>query len=103
MAYSDLLKNQALQMHALMFDSVNRRFDVYADEDGTVRGHYVMVKPGVRLLENGDVEFNFYAPGAKTVEVAGFGGRMSEQKTALQPVTTGEPASRKGFITTPIL
>ncbi len=78
-------------MHPLMFDPVNRRFDVFADEDGTVRGHYIMIKPGVRVLENGDVEFNFYAPGARSVEVAGCGGRMSEQRVPLLPVADTEP------------
>lgn len=91
MKYSEMINNQALSMHALMFDCVNRRFDVFADEDGTVRGHYIMVRPGVRLLENGDVEFNFYAPGARSVEVAGCGGRMSDEHVPMHPVNDGEP------------
>ena len=90
MTYEEMIKNQALSMHALMFDSVNRRFDIYADPGEEIRGHYVMVKPGVRLLPNGDVEFNFYAPNARTVEVAGCGGRMSAEKTAMHRNPEGE-------------
>ena len=91
MKFYEQLENQALTMHALNFDSVNRRFDIYADPGEKVRGHYVMVKPGVKVLENGDVEFNFYAPEARTVEVAGCGGRMSDKKIPLQRVAEGEP------------
>lgn len=91
MTYAEMIKNQALSMQCLMFDCVNRRFDIKPDEKGVVRGHYVMVKPGVRLLENGDVEFNFYAPNAKTVEVAGHGGRFPETRIPMHKVEEGEP------------
>ena len=90
MSYSELIQNQALTMHALNYDCINRRFDIFAAPGESVRGHYVMIKPGVRLLENGDVEFNFYAPEAKTVEVAGCGGRFSDEKIPMHPVTEGE-------------
>ena len=43
---------------------------------------------GVRTLENGNVEITFWAPDAKTVEVAGTGGSMP-RRYAMEPTGTG--------------
>ena len=111
MTYEEMIKNQALSMHALMFDSVNRRFDIYADPGEEIRGHYVMVKPGVRLLPNGDVEFNFYAPNARTVEGQAAAEECLPKKQRCTEIPKGKkaggrslfPEFRKDFIITSIL
>jgi enterochelin esterase-like enzyme len=41
------------------------------------------VEPAVKVLENGDVRFRFYAPEAKTVEVAGWGGGFSRDRNPM--------------------
>ena len=85
----DIINNQALYQHMLFFDPLNKKV---ALKDGggdiTERIYYVDEKPGVRLLENGDVEFNYYAPEAKSVKVKGIGGSMS-QEYDLEPVGDG--------------
>ena len=75
----EIIENQALTQHALFFDPLNKSPIFEKEENGEVRIHYVDDKPGVRVLENGDVEFNYYAPNAKSVRVEGIGGSMLQQ------------------------
>jgi len=44
-------------------------------------------EPAIKILDNGDVRFRYYAPNAKKVEVAGCGGYFSDEKQAM---TKGE-------------
>ncbi len=69
-----LIQNQSIDSHMLFFDPPYKvvRFAV---EDGKQKIWYVDEKKGVQVHENGDVEFNFYAPDAKAVQVCLGGGR----------------------------
>ena len=87
----EIINNQALYQHMLFFDPLNKRAVLYrSNEDADIaeRIYYVDEKPGVRILENGDVEFNYYAPGAKSVKVKGIGGSMP-QEYDMEPVGDG--------------
>jgi len=44
-------------------------------------------EPAIKILDNGDVRFRYYAPNAQKVEVAGCGGYFSDEKQAM---TKGE-------------
>lgn len=83
----ELLNNQALNQQILFFDPINKR-----PRFGTVNGvpslHYVDEKQGVRALDFGKAEFNFFAPDAKSVRVVGWGGSMPESYD-LHPVGDG--------------
>ena len=41
-------------------------------------------EPAIKILENGDVRFRYFAPEAKKVEVAGCGGYFSDEKVAME-------------------
>lgn len=47
----------------------------------------VDVEPVIKVLDNGDVFFRFFAPNAQTVEVSGLGGRFPRERHAM---TKGE-------------
>jgi len=83
-----ITENQALTQHALFFDAVNKAaiFEKRDSRDRSV--HYVDDKPGVRYLEDGGVEFNYFTPNAKSVRVEGLGGSMP-QKYDLHPAGGG--------------
>jgi len=49
--------------------------------------HLVEWEPAIKILDNGDVKFRYYAPNAHTVEVAGCGGYFPDNKC---PMTKGE-------------
>ena len=80
MTKQEILNNQALQQHMLFFSPLNRkaRRD-NSGPNGRPRLHYVEEKQGVKILDYGVAEFNFYAPEAKTVSVKGWGGSMPQQ------------------------
>lgn len=75
--------NQAVTMHPLMFDAINKvaKFEMLDGERPYIS--YVDAEPGVRLEENGDVTFSMHAPAADTVEVCGFGGTMGDEIISL--------------------
>ena len=60
-----IAENQTLNSHMLFFDPINEVVDVKKGKEGYVGLYYRPVKPGVRVTENGDAEFTFYAPNAK--------------------------------------
>ncbi|HPU63611.1 MAG TPA: alpha/beta hydrolase-fold protein [Mobilitalea sp.] len=74
MLNKDLTKNQSLYSHALYFDPINQA----RVPGGNGRLHFKEFEnvPGFRILDNGDVEITFYAPGAVTVQLKGFGGSL---------------------------
>ena len=90
MIEKSIAENQTLNSHMLFFDPINKVAEVEFDpgfKNGKLR--YVDVKPGVRVLENGDVEFNFFAPNAKSVQVAGIGGYMGKEHHDMIKDNTG--------------
>lgn len=76
-----IFESQSINSHMLFFDPLNKIVEIAAGKnDGYTSIHYVDVKPGVQVLENGDAEFTFYAPDAKTVQVVGLGGYMGNER-----------------------
>jgi len=49
----------------------------------------VDVEPTVKVLENGDVRFRFFAPEAQKVEVAGMGGGFSKDRRPMEKGSDG--------------
>lgn len=80
--------NQALTMHPIFFDPLNKKAQFVKNRD-KMSITYIEDRSGVRLMENGDVQFNFYAPDAKKVEAAGLGGSMSREPIKLEPEGNG--------------
>lgn len=74
--------NQAVTMQPLFFDPIGKKV-VLEMRDGREYLYYVEDRPGVEVQENGDVIFSMYAPEAKTVEVAGIGGSMGQERISL--------------------
>lgn len=71
MLKKEMLNNQALSAHALFFDDVHRDLVLAVDAEGRPAGKYAMLPKPIVVHENGDVTFSFFAPGAKSVQVAG--------------------------------
>lgn len=67
-------RNEALESHAVFFDPAYLQMRLHRDALGNVGPMHFEEEPGVRVEENGDVTFCFYAPEADKMEVAGFGG-----------------------------
>jgi hypothetical protein len=76
-----LLTNQAMAETTLFFSPVDRDLIRTQDAQGRPMGVYIKKKPGCQVLPNGDVVFHFWAPAAKSVEVAGNGGTMGTTAT----------------------
>lgn len=100
----EIIDNQTLHSHALFFDPVEKDLVLASDEKGRPMGRYVPKPTGVQVLENGDVIFRYYAPNAKSVQVAGIGGTMGTQRYDLSPRGDGywrplSPASAPVSIT----
>lgn len=81
--------NQAYREFGLFFNPAYLKMRLYTDEKGNTGPRHCPEKEGVRILENGDVEFNFYAPDAKSVEVAGLGGAMTNKRHSMEPAGEG--------------
>jgi enterochelin esterase-like enzyme len=80
MLRKEIIENQALSSHALFFDDVNRNLVLASDSEGRPMGKYAVIPKGVQLHENGDVTLSYFAPNAKTVQVAGIGGAFPETR-----------------------
>ena len=76
-------RNQALELYPLFFDPIYRKAQ-FTQENGKMSIIYVEDKRGIEVSESGEVTFSMYAPEAKTVEVAGISGSMSNEKISLQ-------------------
>ncbi|MBR1586485.1 MAG: hypothetical protein IJ662_13175 [Clostridia bacterium] len=87
MKKEEILHNQALNQHALFFDPLNKK-PIFGEVNGRPSLHYVPEKMGVRVLDYGKAEFNFFAPDAKQVRVKGWGGSMPRDYD-LQPLGDG--------------
>jgi len=88
----EILENQALYSHLLNFDAVHRPFVPQTGSfsiDPAAGVAYKIPSPGMglgngpeepkyaaKVLDDGSVLVTFYAPDAKTVEIAGIGGSM---------------------------
>jgi enterochelin esterase-like enzyme len=84
-----IAENQTLNSHMLFFDPINKVVAAKKGKEGYAALYYKPVKPGVRVTENGDAEFTFYAPNAKSVQVAGIGGYMGNEKHDMKPTGDG--------------
>lgn len=84
MLKKEMLENQALSAHALFFDDVHRNLILATDAEGRPAGKYAVIPSGVRVHENGDVTFSFFAPDAKSVQVAGLGGGFPSDKNDMK-------------------
>lgn len=82
------LTNQTLNSHLLSFDPLNKKVEIFQDH-GVNKMRYIEERQGVTVLENGDVEFCYFAPNAKEVQIAGWGGSMSNEKIDLLPEGNG--------------
>ncbi len=87
MIKKEILHNQALNSHALFFDPVNKDLILATDEKGNPAGKYIDKPRGVVVDEEGVAHFTFFAPNAKTVEVAGIGGTFGNTR---HPMTQDE-------------
>lgn len=74
MERKNLNRNQALYSHALYFDPINQAR--VPQGDGRFHFHEFENVPGFKILDNGDIEITFFAPGAKKVQLKGFSGTM---------------------------
>lgn len=83
------LKNQAVTSHPLFFDPLNMKISFTKGEDGKAKMAYVREREAVTVYDNGEVEFCYYAPGAKSVQVAGMSGSMSRDKIELEDEGNG--------------
>ncbi|MDT8715912.1 enterochelin esterase [Clostridium sp. 19966] len=82
------LDNQTLNSHLLSFHPLNKKVEMYRYHD-LDKMRYVEERQGVTVFENGDVEFCYFAPNAKKVQVSGWGGSMGNEKIDLLPEGNG--------------
>lgn len=66
--------NIALDSYGLFYDPAYLKMKLFTDEEGNTGPRHTYDYPGVTAREDGSVEFCFYAPNAKKVQVAGLGG-----------------------------
>ncbi len=79
-------KNLALKSHALFFNPLNMGIT----SSGTLESlRYVDKKTGTAVYKDGTVIFSFFAPEAKTVEVAGMSGTFKRDRIALNKQDDG--------------
>jgi len=76
MTNDEIRNNQAYNSSVMCFDPFNRRLIFVTEENGRRHGLWTVAKPGIEFPEDGKVTFNYFAPNAKKVEVAGIGGSM---------------------------
>lgn len=93
------IKNQAASSHPLFFDPLNKKVAFTDGEDGKRKMSYVNEREGVIVYDNGEVEFCYYAPGAKKVQVAGISGSMSREKIDLEDEGNGFFSKKVNSIT----
>ena len=97
----EILENQILRSQMLFFDPPETRVvfrtapttEAAPKDSSEMPSPYKMppadildIEPAVTVLVSGDIRFRFYAPEAKTVEVAGLGGGFSRDR---RPMTKG--------------
>ncbi|MGB4465243.1 MAG: alpha/beta hydrolase-fold protein [Eubacteriales bacterium] len=99
----EICENQVLRSQMLIFDTPIKRavFKTPPQAQGQgprpeqrrrgplFGGHMppmevVPVEPNIKVYENGDVKFRFYAPNAQKVEVAGLGGGFSRERREMK-------------------
>jgi enterochelin esterase-like enzyme len=92
----EIRDNQALNSHMLYFDPINSKLDPNGPampvfKAGarpvfpTASSKPIDNVPGVRTLDDGSFEITFYAPGAKTVEVAGGNNESMPGRYSMAP------------------
>lgn len=80
-------QNQALTMHPIFFDPLNKNIEVINRE--SIQIVYKDFPPAIEVHEDGKVTFRYYAPNANKVEVCGISGSMSRERILLEPVVNG--------------
>lgn len=83
MIKKEIIQNQTLNSHALFFQPVNKDLIRVTDENGNPAGRYIEKPQGVTVDEEGTAHFTFFAPNARTVEVAGIGGTFGTTRHAM--------------------
>lgn len=77
--------NLALDSHGLFYDPAYLKMKLYTDSNGNVGPRHVFDYPGVRVTEDGAVHFTYFAPEAKSVQVAGLGGsQMGDRRYTME-------------------
>ncbi|BCJ94198.1 hypothetical protein acsn021_17670 [Anaerocolumna cellulosilytica] len=71
------VENQAVSCHQLFFDPLNQKVAFKNGGRDLKSMHYIPTRQGARVYDNNEVEFCYYAPGAKKVSIAGISGSMS--------------------------
>lgn len=66
--------NIALDSHGLFYDPAYLKMKLFTDSEGRIGPRHTYENPGVKVSEDGSVEFCFFAPNAKKVQVAGLNG-----------------------------
>jgi enterochelin esterase-like enzyme len=77
-------ENVAVYTQMMFFDPLNKAPGARYDEDGTRHLYYADTEPIVSDDGRGNVTLRYFAPNAKTVEVAGIGGSLSQEKVPMQ-------------------
>lgn len=83
------MKNQAITSHPLFFDPLNKKVEFGSGERKLSNLTYVKEREGVIVHVNGEIEFCYYAPGAKQVQVCGISGSMPRERIDLEPEGNG--------------
>jgi len=87
MLRDEIIKNQALNAHALFYDDVRKHLILANDEKGRPAGKYKPIPQGAEVLPTGEVVLSFLAPNAKSVQVAGHMGAFGPER---RDMTKGE-------------
>lgn len=75
-------RNQALELYPIFFDPIYKQAR-FTKDNGKLSVSYVEDRRGVEVSDAGEVTFSMYAPEAASVEVAGLGGNLGNERTAL--------------------
>ena len=80
------IKNLALKSYPVFFNRLNMGIH----SDGTLESlRYVDKTPGTTVYDDGTVEFAFFAPDAKSVEVCGVSGTLPKEHIELKKEEDG--------------
>ena len=80
--------NQAITLHPLFFDPVNKKA-LLMKKNGKEFVGYQEDRPGIIVTKDNEVIFSMYAPDAQSVEVSGVGGSMGKDRIVLEKDAEG--------------
>lgn len=84
-----LNENQTMNSQMMLFEPLDKTIIAKVLEDGSRQLNYVDAEPYVYDDGHGNVTLRFYAPNAKTVQVAGTGGSLDNTKIDMTPDGNG--------------